>query len=92
MTNLQQLYAERERLKRQKATGVASAMKRHQEIEKLQKEIDYYELGDNISRAQIQEELAEIETLQEEVNRLTAVVAERRRVLAAKVFGEHTAI
>ena len=92
MTNLQQLYAERERLKRQKATGVASAMKRHQEISKIQKEIDYYELGDNISRAQIQEELAEIELLQVEINRLTAVVAERRRILTANVFGEHTAI
>jgi hypothetical protein len=42
MTNLQQLYAEHERLKRQKATGVASAIKRHQEITKIQKEIEYY--------------------------------------------------
>jgi hypothetical protein len=92
MTNLQQLYAEHERLKRQKATGVASAIKRHQEITKIQKEIEYYELGDSISREQIQEELAEIELLQVEVNRLTEVVAERRRLLAAKVFGEHTAI
>ena len=92
MTNLQQLYAERERLKRQKVTGVASAMKIHQEISKIQKEIDYYELGDSISRAQIQEELAEIEVLQVEINRLTAVVAERRRLLAAMVFGKHTAI
>ena len=92
MTNLQQLYAERERLKRQNATGVASAMKRHQEVSKIQKEIDYYELGENISRAQIQEELAEIELLQVEIDRLTAVVAERRRVLAANVFGEHAAI
>ena len=92
MTNLQQLYAERERFKRQKATGVASAMKRHQEISEIQKEIEYYELGENISRAQIQEELAEIELLQVEINRLTAVVAERRRLLAANVFGENTAI
>ena len=92
MTNLQQLYAERERLKRQKATGVASAMKRHQEVSKIQEEIDYYELGETISRAQIQEELAEIELLQVEINRLTTVVAERKRLLAANVFGEHTAI
>ena len=82
MTNLQQLYAERERLKRQKATGVASAMKRHQEISKLQQEIEYYELGETISRAQIQEELAEIELLQVEIDRLTAVVAERKRVIS----------
>ena len=92
MTNLQQLYAERERLKRQKATGVASAMKRHQEISKLQQEIEYYELGETISRTQIQEELAEIELLQVEIDRLTAIVAERRRLLAAHVFGGNTAI
>ena len=89
MTNLQQLYAERERLKRQKATGVSSAMKRHSEISKIQQEIDYYELGETISRAQIQEELAEIQLLQEEIDRLTAVVAERKRVLSAHVFGEY---
>lgn len=92
MTNLQQLYAERERLKRQKVTGVASSMKIHQEISKIQEEIEYYELGDSISRVQIQEELAEIEVLQEEINRLTADVAERRHLLAAMVFGKHTAI
>ena len=59
---------------------------------KLQKEIDYYELGDNISRKHIQEELAEIETIQEEVNRLTAVVADRRRKLMENVFGAHAVI
>ena len=51
MTNLQQLYAERERLKRQKVTGVASSMKIHQEISKIQEEIEYYELGDSISES-----------------------------------------
>ena len=67
-------------------------MKRLQEISKLQQEIDYYELGETISRAQIQEELAEIELLQGEIDRLTAVVAERKRSLAAHVFGGHAAI
>ena len=92
MTNLQLLYAERERLKRQEVTGVASAMKRQQEISKLQQEIEYYELGDSISRAQIQEELAEIELLQVKINRLMAVVAERKHALSATVFGEHAVI
>ncbi|MBO1911632.1 hypothetical protein [Sporosarcina sp. 6E9] len=92
MKKLQQLYAERERLKGREATGVAGAMLRHQKISQVEKEIAYYELGDSISRAEIQEELAEIESLQAEIDRLTAVVTERRRILKTSVFGGHAAI
>ena len=92
MTKLQQLYEEQSRLNAQKVTGSAGAMQRHQKTSKIEQEIDYYELGDSISRKHIQEELAEIETFQEEVNRLTAIVSDRRRKLIVNVFGEHTTI
>ena len=92
MTKLEQLYEEQSRLNSQKVTGSASAMEKHQRKSNLQKEIDYYELGDNISRKHIQEELAEIETMQEEVNRLTAVVADKKRKLMENVFGAHAVI
>ena len=92
ITNLQQLYADREKLKAQKVTGYAGAMQRHQKVSKLQKEIDYYELGDAISRTRIQDEMVEIDFIQEEINRLKAVVAEKRSILMGNVFGEHTSI
>ena len=67
-------------------------MQRRNEKQKLQKEIDYYELGDSISRMHIPEGLAEIELIQDGVNRLTAVVAERRRKLMENVFWENVVI
>jgi len=92
MIKLEQLYEERNRLNTREVTGFAGAMQRHRKREKIQEEINYYELGDNISRKHIQKELAEIETIQGEVNRLTAVVEERRRKLMVNVFGANTVI
>lgn len=92
MTKLEQLYAKQKQLEEQQVTGVAAAMQRYQRNSQLQKEIDYYELGDTISREEIQVELAEITRIQEEINRLTAVVDEKKRKLKASVFGEHTAL
>ena len=60
MMKLQQLYAEQGRLKERKATGFAGMVQRHQKNSKLQKEIDYYELDDSISREEIQAELKKI--------------------------------
>ena len=92
MTTLQELYAERKQLETKEVTGYAGAMLRHQKLEELQKEIDYYELGDVISRTQIQGDLNEIESLQEEIDRLQAEVTEKRSVLMASIFGEHATI
>ena len=89
MTKLQELYEQREQLQAKKVTGYASAVKRHHEIAKLQKEIDYFEQGDSISRARVQEDLNEIETLQQEINRLTIQVGEKKRKLMVNVFGEY---
>ena len=44
------------------------------EISKVQEKSEYYELGDSISKAQILEELAGINLLQAEIDRLTTVV------------------
>ncbi|MDS9471437.1 hypothetical protein [Sporosarcina pasteurii] len=79
-------------MKEQEVTGAASSIQRHHKLAQLQKEIDYYELGDTISRKDIQVKLAEIEGIQEEINRLTAVVEEKRRTLLTHVFGEQTII
>lgn len=87
MTNLEMLYAEQRRLKRQQPTSTASAMGRHQKLAQVQREIDYYELGDTISRSKIQSELAKIEELQNEIDRLTSFVDEKRKQLMTNVFG-----
>lgn len=92
MTKLKELYEEREKIEGRKVTGTAGSMHKLQKLRKLQKEIDYYELGDTISRAEIQKELAEIEVLQGEIDRLSEVVAERRRVLKQSIFGAYAGI
>jgi len=88
---LQELYAKRKQLETKEPTGVAGAMLRHNKLADLQRKIDYYERGDVISRAKIQVELKEIESLQEEVDCLHEV-AEMRSVLMTSVFGEHATI
>ncbi|AOV07524.1 hypothetical protein [Sporosarcina ureilytica] len=92
MTKLEQLNAEQKKWMEKKVTGSASAIARHHKIAQSQKEIDYYELGDTISRAAIQVKLAEIGEIQGEIKRLTAVVEEKRRTLITHVFGEQTII
>lgn len=81
------LYAEKRRLTKQQPTSTVSAMGRHQKLAQVQEEIDYYELGDTISRTEIQDELEEITGLQEEIDRLTRIVKEKRRKLMTNVFG-----
>lgn len=92
MTKLKELYKEREQIEGRKITGTAGSMQKLQKLRELQKEIDYYELGDTLSKTEIQKELAEIEVLQVEIDRLTEVVAERRRVLKKTIFRAYAGI
>lgn len=92
MTKLKELYEEREKIEGRKITGTAGSMHKLKKLRTLQKEIDYYELGDTLSKSEIQKELAEIEVLQVEIDRLTKVVAERRCVLKKTIFGAYTGI
>lgn len=92
MTNLEMLYAEQRQIKKQQPTSTASAMSRHQKLAKVQREIEYYELGDTISRTEIQEELEEIKGLQKEIDRLTWIVREKRENLVTNVFGDQEII
>lgn len=92
MTKLDQLYTKLTELEEQHVTGVASSMHRHHKMAQLQQEIDYYELGDTISREEIQVELAEMEEIQKEINRLTSVLDEKRQKLITNVFGSQSII
>ncbi|MCG7344795.1 hypothetical protein MHZ92_11670 [Sporosarcina sp. ACRSL] len=89
MTRLQELYRQLEEVMDRQPTGSASATLRHHQVADLRREIDYYELGDMIPRAYIQQEVAEINALQEEIDRLSALQAEKKRNLMNTVFGEH---
>ncbi|MHA6261161.1 hypothetical protein ACXYMX_14840 [Sporosarcina sp. CAU 1771] len=92
MTKLQELYTEQKELKERKATSTAGAMQRHQQLANVQREIDYYEQGDSISKAYIQEKVDEISTIQKEIDLLTGTLTEKKRILNEVVFGGHISL
>ncbi|MFD1928849.1 hypothetical protein ACFSFY_12480 [Sporosarcina siberiensis] len=89
MTRLKELYDQLKNVQKRQPTGTASAMQRHQHVAELQRKIDYYEQGDTISRTFIQQEMAEIHAVQQEIDKLTAVKEDKKRALMKNVFGEH---
>lgn len=92
MTTLEELYAKQNALKDKEVTGFASSMKRKVMMDELQKEIEYYERGDVITRTEIQADLAEMKKIHEEINRLNYSLNEKKQKLWTKVFGEQSIV
>ena len=88
MNRLEELYAEKKVIEQQKVNSMASSVMRRQKLNKVEREIKYYEQGNEISRHEIQQQLTEIDELQQRVNQLSAQLANKKSVLMDKVFGE----
>lgn len=89
MTILKKLYSKQESLSKKKATGSASAMKLHRDRKAVQEEIDYYELGDSLSKETIQKELKEIQTLEKKISHLTEELNDKKQSLNRYIYGNH---
>lgn len=88
MNILEELYARKKEVEQQKINSMASSMLRRQKLNRIQREIDYYEQGDEISRNAVQQQLAEIDKLQKQIDQLAVDLANKKTTLLNDVFGE----
>lgn len=81
------LVEELENLRKRDVKSFAGAMVRHQEVKALEAQIHYLELGEEISRVRVDQELQEILALEQEISRLSRSVEEKKQNLHFYLFG-----
>lgn len=89
MDKLTELYKEKEIIQKRVPQSWAGAQKRHLELAKVEQEIAYYEEGDTISKASVQESIEEIKQLEAEKELLNQSIHQKKKDLNKLIFGTY---
>ena len=74
-------------LKTKEVKSYAGAMQRHQQVQALEAQLHYLELGEEISRQRVDEAIEEITALEQEIARLSRSIEEKKQDLHFYLFG-----
>lgn len=83
----QTLEQQLHQLKGTEPKSYAGAMVRHQKIKAIENQLYYLELGEEVSRKRIDQEREEISALEQEIERLSRSVEEKKQNLHFYLFG-----